>query len=134
MIESKIDATGFDAEAFISAVAKQDADALQKHFTPDAVICWHDSNEQFTVTEYIKANCEYPGNWSGQIQRVHKIDDGIVLATKIFSDEITVFVTTFAKLENGKITRLDEYYSDCEEIPQWRRDMDIGKPISKSTE
>ena len=102
---------------------------------PDAVICWHDSNEQFTLDEYIRANCEYPsgaaspGKWNGEIQRVERIEGGVVIVTKIFSDESTHLVTAFAKLTEGKISRLDEYYSDCNEVPQWRKEMNIGKPI-----
>jgi hypothetical protein len=118
---------------FIQSVAGQNADDLRGHFNQDAVIFWHDSNEQFTVDEYIRANCEYPGNWNGEIQRVIKTDDGVVVLTKIFSDDYTIatFVTSIIKLQNGKISRLDEYYADCDgEIPEWRKQMNIGKPIS----
>ena len=122
----------FDPEKFIAAVANQEATELQALFNPDAVICWHDSNEQFTVAEYIRANCEYPGKWNGEIQRIEKVDSGMILLTKIFSDDFATFVTSFIKLENGKISRLDEYYADfSDEIPEWRRKMNIGKPISK---
>jgi len=124
MIEPKC-----NIEGFIQAVTKQNATALREYFTPDAVICWHDSNEQFTVEEYIRANCEYPGNWNGEIQRVEQIEGGIAIVTKIFSDESSHFATAFAKLSSGKISRLDEYYSDCNEAPKWRKDMKIGKPI-----
>jgi len=30
--------------------------------------------------------------------------------------------------------RLDEYFVAMEEIPQWRRDMKIGRPISDGAE
>jgi len=120
----------FDIGRFIQAVAKQNADALRGFFTPNAVICWHDSNEQFTVDEYICANCEYPGAWDGEIQRVERIDGGIVMVTKIVSSESSHLVTAFVKLDAGKISRLDEYYSDCNEAPQWRKEMKIGKPIN----
>ena len=121
---------GFDAQKFITAVAKQDADALRDFFAPDAIICWHDSNEQFNVDEYIRANCEYPGSWGGEIQRVEKISGGLAIVTKIFSDDFATFVSAFIKLNNGKISHLDEYYADCnDEIPEWRQEMNIGKPI-----
>ena len=122
-------ATTLDVEGFVKAVATQNATALRDYFTPDAVICWHDSNEQFTVEEYIRANCEYPGKWNGEIQRIETIDGGVAIVTKIFSDESSHLVTAFIKLENGKISRLDEYYSDCGEAPEWRKAMKIGKPI-----
>ena len=120
------------AESFIQAVAKQNADALSEYFTPDAIICWHDSNEQFTVDEYIRANCEYPSKWNGEVMRVEKTEDGMVIVTKMFSDESTHLITAFVKLAKNKICRLDEYYSDyndCEDIPDWRKEMKIGKPI-----
>ncbi|MCL2399944.1 MAG: nuclear transport factor 2 family protein [Defluviitaleaceae bacterium] len=120
----------FNVGHFIQAVAKQNADALREYFTSDAVICWHDSNEQFAVDEYIRANCEYPGKWNGEIQRVEQIDGGIAMVTKIFSDESSHLVTAFVKLTDGKISRLDEYYSDCGEAPKWRKEMKIGKPIT----
>ena len=119
----------FNVGGFIQAAAKQKAEALRGYFTPDAVICWHDSNEQFTVDEYIRANCEYPGEWNGEIQRVEKIEDGVIIVTKIFSSESSHLVTAFAKLTNDKISRLDEYYSDCNEAPEWRKKMKIGKNI-----
>jgi len=122
-------ANSFDIAGFIQAVAKQKADALRAYFTSDAIICWYDSNEQFTVDEYIRANCEYPGDWNGELQHIRKFEDGMVIVTKIFSDESTHFVTAFAKLTEGKICRLDEYYSDCGEAPEWRKNMNIGKPI-----
>ena len=120
----------WDAEGFIQAVASQNANALRGYFTPDAVICWHDSNEQFTVDEYIRANCEYPGDWGGEAQRVEKIEGGIVTVTKIFSKESSHLVTAFIKLAKGRISRLDEYYSDSSEAPNWRKEMKIGKPIT----
>lgn len=119
----------FDVGRFIQAVAKQNADDLWDFFTPNAVICWHDSNERFTVDEYIRANCEYPGVWDGEIRRVERIEGGIVMVTKITSSESSHLVTAFVKLTEGKISRLDEYYSDCNEAPEWRKEMKIGKPI-----
>jgi len=120
------------AKQFMDDVVKQSAEALQKRFVSDAVICWHDSNEQFTVEEYIRANCEYPGDWRGEVKRVDKIDTGITIVTKIYSDKSTHFVTSFAKITDGKISRLDEYYSDCGNAPDWRKAMNIGKAIQEN--
>lgn len=33
------------------------------------------TNEHFTVEEYIRANCEYPREWDGEIQRIEKTGD-----------------------------------------------------------
>jgi len=118
------------AKQFMTDVAGQNAEALPSYFTPDAVICWHDSNEKFTVSEYVRANCEYPGEWKGEVQRADKIDGGMVIVTKIRSDDRAHFVTAFVKMAQGKICRLDECYSDCGEAPDWRKAMKIGKAIN----
>ena len=125
----KVEATPFNLGQFIQAVVKQNADDLRSFFTPEAIICWHDSNEELTLDEYIRANCEYPGEWEGEIQRVDKIEGGLVLVTKISSSESAHYVTAFVKLTGDRISRLDEYYSDCNEAPEWRKEMKIGKKI-----
>lgn len=45
---------------------------LKKFFHEDACIRWHNTNEQFNVTEFLRANCEYPGDWSGEVERIEK--------------------------------------------------------------
>ena len=45
-----------DIQCFWKDVLRQDRAALREYFTPDAVIRWHCSNEQFTVEEYIRAD------------------------------------------------------------------------------
>jgi len=119
----------FDAEKFVQDVVTQNAEALVGHFAHDAIICWHDSNEQFTVAEYVRANCEYPGKWQGKSIRVEQIDGGVAMVTKIWSNKSTHFVAAFARLKDDKITHLDEYYSDVGDAPGWRKDMKIGRPI-----
>jgi len=121
----------FNPAKFIAAVAGQDADTLRNFFTPEAIIYWHDSNEQFTVAEYIRANCEYPDTWNGEVIHTAKNSIGMFIVSKIFSNDVTVFVTSILTLTNGKISRADEYYADFNnDIPQWRKNMNIGKPIS----
>ena len=129
-MKENVQSDGFDIDSFVQAVVTQNADTLKSFFTPGAIICWHDSNEQLDVDEYMRANCEYPGQWSGAVQRVEKSGDTIIIVTKISSDESSHLITAFAKLVDGKISRLDEYYSDINEVPQWRKDMNIGKPIN----
>ncbi|MCL2753511.1 MAG: nuclear transport factor 2 family protein [Defluviitaleaceae bacterium] len=122
----------FDHKAFLAAVVRQDAEGLREFFVNEAVINWHDSNESLNVDEYIRANCEYPGEWSGVCERVEHFGDLVVTASKIFSDELAFYVVSFIKLTQcGKISQLDEYFAAIEEVPRWRKDMKIGCPIKK---
>lgn len=64
-----------NVKEFWKAVLEQNKEKLQDYFHEDAVIRWHCSNELFTVQEYIRANCEYPGEWGGEIERIEKTAD-----------------------------------------------------------
>lgn len=45
-------------------VAKQDEEKLREYFCKDAYVRWHNTNEQFDVEEFLRANCDYPGSWN----------------------------------------------------------------------
>lgn len=119
-------------EQYWQAVAKQDAAAIEPFFAPSAIIRWQDSNEQFTVDEFIIANCEYPDSWAGVIVRFDQHDDNhITTVTKITNtlNNMAFFVVSFFQLEGGKIMTLDEYWSEIGEAPTWRQALKLGKAI-----
>ena len=120
-----------DVSAFWHNVLTKNREALPSWFCADAVIRWWCSNEQFTVSEYIRANCDYPGEWDGKMERIEQSGDSVILAGRVFlSDQSASFhVVSFLKLRNDKICELDEYWADDGEAPAWRKDMKIGKPI-----
>ena len=123
----------FDYKGFINAVLKQDQARIRSCFTENAVINWRCTNERFTVEEYVRANCEYPGKWDGEIEAVHRADDLYVVVTKVYLEErsVSFHCVSFLRCRNGKISSLDEYWADDGEPPKWRREMKIGKPISE---
>lgn len=112
-------------------VLSQNKAALPSYFHEDAVIRWHCSNERFTVSEYVRANCEYPGDWDGEIERVETLGDGIAAVVHVFpTDKSASFhVVSFIRLKDDKIFQMDEYWADDAEAPKWRKDMKIGTPI-----
>ena len=120
-----------DINALWKAIIEQQADTLRTFFHTDAYINWHCTNEHFTVEEYIRANCEYPGQWSGEIERVEYIDDLIILVGKIVSKDSdwSLHVVSFIRTKDNKIISMDEYYADDGQPPQWRLDKNIGTEI-----
>ena len=120
-----------DIKAFWKAVLAQKRDELPAYFAPEAVIRWHCSNEQFTAAEYIRANCDYPGEWDGTIEHIDKTDAGYVTAVKVFpvDHSASYHVVSFIALENDRLVSLDEYWADDGEAPEWRKKMGIGIPI-----
>lgn len=118
-------------KSYWNDVANQNAEALERYFSSNAYIRWHNTNEHFTVQEFVIANCEYPGDWMGEVERIEIIDNTAITATRVWlSDNSCSFhVTSFFEFEDGKITALNEYWGDDGTPPQWRINKNIGKPI-----
>lgn len=116
---------------FWQYVLTQDADNIRAFFLEDACIRWHCTNECFTLDEYIIANCEYPGDWDGEIERIEQSGDLIVTAVRVFpKDRSTSFhVVSFIRLADDKITSMDEYWADDGPAPRWRQEMCLSTPI-----
>ena len=119
------------AEELWIDIITQNRNQLPSYFNEDAVILWPCSNEQFTVAEYVTANCEYPGDWEGEIERLDNQGDRVVLVGHVVSKDHTIscHVVSFLKLEGDKISRMEEYWADDGEAPDWRKEMQIGRPI-----
>ena len=119
-------------EKYWKATLEQNEKEMKIFFHKDAVIRWHNTNEQFSVDEYILANCKYPGNWKGNIDRIEVVGDLIITVTKVLSsdEKISLHAISFIKEIDNKITSIDEYWSEDGDPPKWRESMDIGKSIS----
>ena len=124
-----------DYKAFWQDVLSQDRENLPSWFREDAVIRWHCSNEQFTVAEYVRVNCDYPNDWSGELERIEETGNAVILAGRVYplDRSMSFHVVSFLRIENGKIAEMDEYWADDGEAPDWRRKMKIGKPICQAS-
>lgn len=73
-----------DIYQFWNDVLAQNADAIRSYSDENAYINWHCTNEHFTVEEFIIANCEYPGDWDGEVERVERMNDLIVTVAHVY--------------------------------------------------
>lgn len=121
----------FDVYKFFDMVLSQNALEIKKFFNEDAYIDWHNTNERLTVDEFIEVNCTYPDKWGGEVERVEQIGNLIIAVSKVINvfDKSSFYVNSFILLENGKISKLDEYWGDNGEVPQWRMIKNIGVKI-----
>lgn len=117
--------------SFWQDVADQNRAALKAYFTPDAFVRWNCTNEQFTVDEYIIANCEYPGDWRGEVERMEFIGDAAVTVTRVWmpDNSSSFHAVSFFEFQEDKIAVLNEYWGEDGAAPQWRLDKHIGRPI-----
>ncbi|RKI83553.1 nuclear transport factor 2 family protein [bacterium 0.1xD8-71] len=121
-----------DVYKFWKDILEQNADAIRGYFDKNAYINWHCTNEHFNVDEFIIANCEYPGNWDGEVERVEKADDLLITVTHVYPQDRTLsfHVTSFIKVVDDKITAVDEYWADDGTAPEWRLKKRIGVQIN----
>lgn len=120
-----------DIYQFWKCILEQNAQAIKAYFDKDAYINWHCTNEHFNVDEFIRANCEYPGSWDGEVQRVEKINDLYITVTHVYPVDRTLsfHVTSFIRVIDDKIVAVDEYWADDGIAPDWRLDKHIGRAI-----
>lgn len=120
-----------DIYKFWKAVLGQNAENIRAYFDKDAYINWHCTNEHFNVEEFLLANCEYPGTWDGEVEKVEKINDLLITVTHVYPRDKTLsfHVTSFIQVINDKIVAVDEYWADDGIAPNWRLDKQIGTPI-----
>ena len=118
-------------QTFWKDVLAQDREAIRAYFHEDAYVNWHCTNERFTVEEFIRANCDYPGKWDGDVERIEENGDLIVTVTHVYPKDrsASFHAVSFIRMHAGKIASVDEYWSDDGPAPQWRQVMKIGKPI-----
>ncbi len=110
-------------ERFFRDVVEQNEQALYAYFTPDAQILWHCTNERFTAQEFIRANCEYPGSWEGEIERLEQLDGRYVLVGRVFARD--------RSCSHHVVSFIQMYWSEDGPAPQWRQQKQIGRPIAE---
>ena len=121
------------ARALWDTMNKHEWNDLLNYFSKDAVINWHNTNEKFTIEDFITANSTYPGNWHIEIERIEQIGDKVitVVCVVIEDEDISFHATSFFTFDEKKIIQLDEYWGVDGEPPEWRIDMRLGRFIKK---
>ena len=125
-----------DIQAFFHAVLVQDAQALRAFFHEDAWVNWPCTNEHFTLEEYIRANCEYPGDWDGELERATVSGTEIIMACRVYPRDrsASFHAVSFLQIRDGRIASMTEYWADDGPAPAWRQEMRIGRPLNEVAE
>lgn len=121
-----------DVRAYWQAVLRQDAAAMRDFFHPNAVIRWPNTNEQFTAEEFIRANCAYPNAWEGEVEMIEENGDTTITVTHVRAADapLSFHAISFITVRDDRIAAISEYWSDDGNPPQWRRNLNIGRPIA----
>lgn len=108
------------AEKYWSIIQKQNYKALADLFMPDAIIDWPNTNERFTVEEFIHVNEVYPGNWKEEITVILETPDGCVCECWVGNEEISFYAISNLHVLDGKISYMREYWCTNGRPPAWR--------------
>lgn len=62
---------------------KQNWNNIHIYFDDGAVINWYNTNERFSVEEFIRVNAEYPGDWNIEIERLECMANLVISVVKV---------------------------------------------------
>ena len=94
---------------------------LADFFTEDAKIYWPNTKEEFSVSEFITVNQNYPGDWRVKIEHLDDYSENTISIITV-SDGIQIYrAVSLFTIEQGKIIKLKEFWALEEEPPDWRQ-------------
>lgn len=90
---------------------------------PEVEARWWTSGERFSGADaLVQVNANYPEGWTIHLLEVEHLEDGRVMSiARVDHPPHSFFANSFFRLDDGRITALDEYWATVEEPPAWRK-------------
>ena len=66
---------------------------------------------------FIALNDAYPGSWRCTVEQARPIPNGVVTGTRISDGSVEVIAVSFFVMDDDRITRVEEYFSDVIDPP-----------------
>jgi ketosteroid isomerase-like protein len=101
----------------------RDWDAVAAQLHPDVVVDWPNTGERYRGRDnYLGMQRAYPEGWHIEVLRIVDAGDTVVSEVRVDQDDKRYFAASFFELEEGRIARAVEYWSDGEPQapPPWR--------------
>lgn len=104
------------------AVQQRDWTSARALLRADLQATWWTSGERFTNAEvFIDVQRRYPEGWTVRLLECERLEDGRVLAlVRVDHPPHSFFCTSIARVDDGIIFALDEYWATFEPPPAWR--------------
>ena len=100
--------------AYWNAIHELRFQDVRELFCDTAEITWPNTEEVFTLDEFIAVNEAYPGEWEEEVLKCYETGDMIISETMVKGQEV---------IQGGKITALREYWTAVEAVPEWRKEL-----------
>jgi hypothetical protein len=120
--------------SYWKTIDNQDWNKLKCFFTDLATVEWPNTNEIFVnINNFIRANNEYPGNWTIDVERIEEVGNTAITVSKVSLREqnISVHVVSIFEITNDKIEKLIEYWGDDGAAPEWRQKLNLSLSLNK---
>ncbi|MFN5049170.1 hypothetical protein [Roseateles sp.] len=98
---------------------------------PQACCQWWATAERFVgAAAVVHVNEIYPEGWSLHLLALHSLAPGQVLSLlRVDQDGRSFYANSYFQLKGGRITALDEYWSDVQAPPAWRQSGLPGREL-----
>ncbi|MBB2486757.1 nuclear transport factor 2 family protein [Mitsuaria sp. WAJ17] len=96
----------------------------QALLAPSAECLWWATQERFRGADaVVHVNAVYPEGWTIHLLDVQALADGRVLSlVRVDQDGHSFYANSYFLIRDGLIQQIDEYWSDVQAAPAWRRD------------
>jgi GNAT superfamily N-acetyltransferase/ketosteroid isomerase-like protein len=107
---------------FWAALQARDFAGARALLSDDFSSTWWSSSERYTSADgYIAMQQAYPEGWTIHLKELVRLADGRVLAlVRVDQPPGVFFATTLCRVDEGRITAVDEYWATVEAPPAWR--------------
>ena len=105
-----------------AAFQARDWPAARSLLRDDLQAVWWTSGERFDGADaFIEVQKRYPEGWTIQLIEVDRLEDGRVISlVRVDQPPQSFFATSFFRVDDGRITAIDEYWATLEPPPAWR--------------
>jgi hypothetical protein len=98
-------------------IETQQWDKIPDLLDPAVRVRYVHTGELFDVESYVRLNRDYPGRWHAAVHDMVGDGDRAVSRTRIYDEQQTFWVASFATTRNGRITDMVEVWTEAGQQP-----------------
>jgi hypothetical protein len=98
-------------------IGTQQWDKMPDLLDPAVRVRYVHTGELFDAESYVRVNRDYPGRWHASVHDIVGDGDRAASCTRIYDEEQTFWVASFATTRNGRITELTEMWTESGQQP-----------------